>query len=463
MVLPNFSEMEDVLYPQAPSKCASLEMLGWLFGHGAKTDALPLPSGFATDDSNVILFFVENSSNLIASSIFEATARHITVNFRYERRGHRYRDVQRLLETRTSFNQALQLLIKRGLPIFPLNEPLRDHRQFNTPDHPLSLFILGGADLKFIILVLETGIDVNGAGADPHLGTPLLAAIQTGNGALIQELVARGAEVNDGYSLGAVLRSQGSDIRLVELLLSYGADPNAETSSGRIAFHEVLTHCDPCLGPRKREIVERLLTYGAKVNARALFFGPDSLGPSSLEIFCSHSCDECISTAQLLLERGAEVDTPANHQGGNALMRACQRRHIALIKLLLHHKANPNQKSWIRKHKRAFEELKLSSPLIESAARGDIAIVLLLLAAGAKLPTTEADHPLVAAAAEGKLDTVALLLGLQKERPILERAIREASRNGHAVVVAHIQQHIWTDEAPAREQQVQEIQEVHDD
>lgn len=398
----------------------------------------------------------------------------------------------------------LQFLIHRNIPIFSPDEPLVDHKNFTTRMHPLSFFILLVPDLEFIYQVLETGIDVNGTGQNVKTDTPLGAAAQIDNLTLVKELICRGALVNDTecgskytplqlacgaldcrndsfdeglcparFDVASYLLEKGADpnatgskrgetplrlalmspnpnIQLIELLLESRADVNELTWGHRSILQVALSETSH-LGMHKQHVVEMLIDNGAEVNAR--WTGdPERLSASAIEETCRLDNPDCINLVELLLDRGAELNPPIDYIGSTVLDIACICRNIDLIKLLLDRGMDPNPKMSYR-----------CGPLAVAAAKGDLVIAILLLAAGAKVSVGSGfcveccfweccPLPLVAAAMNGRLDMVALLLDLETREDVFERAISSARENGYLAIASYIQHHIDRNNSPPQMQ-----------
>ena len=420
----------------------------------------------------------------------------------------------------------LRALISRNVPIFSPGEPFRDDRSFDINIHPLSFFIQLEPGLDFIYQVLETGIDVNGTGRDVRLDTPLRAAAKLGDIALVKVLISRGALTRDmecrspytslqmacglvHFDMAKALLESGADpnqtgsydsatplqmalvsstpdIHFIHLLLDYGADVNA-LAWGRRSFdhdyHEALyLYTDPDakwsilhialtvanhLGVHKRRVIGMLIDRGARINARSMARGLDSgpgPGQSALEAVCQRGGLDCIDFVTLLLDRGATLDPPMNYQGSSALEIACSTRNIDLVKLLLDRGMSPNPRFGLRLFGGGQLELA-RGPLAIAAANGDIAVVLLLLAAGARV-SVGSEHvgyygcsscPLAAAAYKGRLDTVALLLDLETREEAFDWAISAARRKGHLAIASYIQKHVDGKYSPPLEVQEEEL------
>ncbi|MCJ1242723.1 hypothetical protein MMC14_010732 [Varicellaria rhodocarpa] len=122
--------------------------------------------------------------------------------------------------------------------------------------------------------------------------------------------------------------AQGA-LKLVNLLLSYGACPNAR-SEGNAFRQEVRSPLINALrGSQNKQVILALLERGADTN----FAGPD--GRTTLHV-CIEECNEFQGLAELLLRFGADVNRQAS-DGSLALHKAVAESKLNAIELLLHY------------------------------------------------------------------------------------------------------------------------------
>lgn len=318
-------------------------------------------------------------------------------------------------------------------------------------------------------LLLAQGTDVNVKTSSDT--TPLHLAARISNRDLVELLLAKGAAIDASDNLKATalhLAVQNRNLPIVELLLAKGANPNLTDHSGTTPLSRAVQDgvvnllgpllaggADPNLGDRNaitplhwaamlsggETCAEMLLKNGASVTNRVNWAPgaqppknrsqaiiPQGVTPLGLAIGYGQ-----VKTAQLLLDRGADVETMADHANPNGngntapgLEVAIVKNNRAMVKLLLERKANPNIKvynGW--------------TPLIAAAAAGQKELVELLLANGAELNALAPGgwSPLSAAVHYSKPEVAELL----RQRGAIEDLARSSSitvaRGGTKVTV----------------------------
>ena len=366
-------------------------------------------------------------------------------------------------------------------------------------------FFAGQGDLKAVQYLLACGANAGDAGRMER--SPLMEAADAGQQAVVEELLHHNLDVNyvnklgdsaillaarhgyvrsvelllkhgasvDGFettktgnagATGTTLCKStplsesctGGHVELVQLLLSYGAQPNIATSSGGApiqiaakkgysvilrhlldagananirnarthwtALHEACEHSNV-------SVVETLLTYGCETNTHTLGDGSTPLTLAAMKrnhaivmrlLACGrvdiNATDSRNKTAlyhaayrnapdvvAALLNRGAKTDTMGQEGGNryNALLQACQsQRCYSIVERLLQAGANLeacNTQGWTALH--------------ESSAHGNYAVTRLLLEYGANANATDYEDsqtPLHKAAYRGHSSVLKLLL-----------------------------------------------------
>lgn len=258
--------------------------------------------------------------------------------------------------------------------------------------------------------------------------------------------------------IGAALESWKCDVSLLELLLRGGAYTGETASSVSIPFLQQAIHI------HSFQLVECLVSAGANVNHYWKCKVDNLVTPLQSAVWMKH--DDIV---KLLLQRGADVNAPANENGGQtALQIAASQNNHAMVKLLVSHKADVNGMPSPVRGRSALQEaasrgfVQLTQYLLDcgadpnlpaarlggftalqgAAIEGKLRIVIMLLQAGAHVnaaPAIEQGRSATEGAAEnGRLDTLHLLL---KHHPdteefdiIRKRAAKLALANGHLAI-----------------------------
>lgn len=210
--------------------------------------------------------------------------------------------------------------------------------------------------------------------ADNRQVTPLMYAAEVGSLDAMRLLIDRGADVNaqNGFGSTALMWSV-DDPAKVRLLLDHGADVNLAAKSGRTALI-IAGFTNP-----SAEVVRMLLAKGAKVQVmdtrhvtplNAATFGDDT------------------AAVRLLLDAGADINTPDTFIGLTPLMNAAGNRNLEAVKLLLAKGAKVNAVSkteGLPKIQTGTVEFGGWTPLLMAAAFGPPESVQTLLDAGAHI------------------------------------------------------------------------------
>jgi ankyrin len=255
-------------------------------------------------------------------------------------------------------------------------------------------------------LLLDRGADINTRRKDDW--TPLHLASYFGNIEIVRLLLNHGAdpEAAEGDMGDKPLhrvacgeyKSQEDGVRVAQLLLERGADVNTQRRD-----HQTPLHLASYYG--NIEIVCLLLDHGADLEA-----ADGNVGGKPLHhVPCGEykSQEDGVRVAQLLLERGADVNTRCDdHQ--TPLHLASYFGNIEIVRLLLNHGADPEA-----------AEGNMGEKPLHRVARGEyksqedgVRVAQLLLERGANVNTQRKDHqtPLHLASYFGNIEIVRLLL-----------------------------------------------------
>lgn len=210
--------------------------------------------------------------------------------------------------------------------------------------------------------------------ADDHQITPLMYAAEIGSVDAMRLLLDRGADVNAQNAYGSTaLMWSVSDPAKVRLLLDHGAQVNTTAKSGRTALI-IAAFTNP-----SAEVVRLLLAKDAKVGVMDV----RHVTPVNAATFANDT-----ATIRLLLDAGADIDTPDTFIGLTPLMNAAGNRNVEAVKLLVAKGAKVNAVSkteGLPKIQTGTVEFGGWTPLLMASAFGPPEAVQVLLDAGARV------------------------------------------------------------------------------
>jgi ankyrin repeat protein len=210
-------------------------------------------------------------------------------------------------------------------------------------------------------LLVEAGADLNARNGQGL--TILEDVLQSRDGEKVRFLVEAGADVRIGAPvLWAV---PAGNVSVLKLLFDHGADPNAALDvDGEFHFQGFLRGTTPLMraaADQPLEVLELLLNFGADVN------GQDRAGRTAVDVAVLHGRQDI---AQWLQDHGGTG--PDRGSFAAALLTSAERGQVDQVREGLAHGANPNVRG----------EGGVT-PLILAAREGRLAIVEMLLGAGA--------------------------------------------------------------------------------
>ncbi|KAI0263297.1 hypothetical protein BC834DRAFT_327603 [Gloeopeniophorella convolvens] len=157
--------------------------------------------------------------------------------------------------------------------------------------------------------------------------TPLYCAAKLGLAYLVDRLAASHPEsvemTSNGHGTPLQAAAKGNYLSIVQALLKYGADVNAESGAFGTALQAASSR-------GHLEITRLLLEHGTDVNAA---------GGDSENALQSASREGHLEITQLLLEHGADTDA-RDDDGGTALQAALRAGHLEIARLLLEYRAD---------------------------------------------------------------------------------------------------------------------------
>ncbi len=194
------------------------------------------------------------------------------------------------------------------------------------------------------------------------------------------------------------------DVALVERLLAAGADVNAKNDYGATPLSQAAV-----VGNAR--VIRALLTAGADVES------PNADGQTALMVLARTSN---VEAARLLLKRGAKANAREHWREQTPLMWAAAEAQPAMVKLLVKHGAELDARSKENNFERQITaEPRMQArpsggftPLLYAARRGCLECARILVKAGAdvNLPDPDGVTPLLLATLNFSFDTAALLI-----------------------------------------------------
>ncbi len=213
---------------------------------------------------------------------------------------------------------------------------------------PLNLAIEAGHE-KIARLLIGRGANINALDNRWPSRTPLHSAVMSNSISIAELLFAKGADINvrNNYLETPLhLAVENECMEMAEFLIEKGADVNSGIDNGARTPMEIAS------GNFNREMARLLMRKGAKLSSRCgtLFVYSAEKGDKELVemllnngIKVNHADDwgrtalhwasmrDCISVAQLLIEKGADIN-PINRDGQTPLDRALTSEIVSLLR-----------------------------------------------------------------------------------------------------------------------------------
>jgi len=271
-----------------------------------------------------------------------------------------------------------------------------------------------------LLLVLAKSLQADGNTA----GDTLAKASRLGDVKTLESLLSAGisADLQDRYGRAPIYYAASfKQVKAVELLLAYHADPNPPITSRSF---EPSTPLQWAAELGNRQLASILIAAGARVNET----GP--MGRSAL-----HCANDQLGVIRLLIEKGADVNA-RDREGESALDEAAWHGSFDTVALLLAHGARINES----------ETKTGATPINEAAYKGHARLVeyLLQFKPDLEIPDKHGYRPLDNAIRMGKEDCALLLLaaaGDQQTPEFFQKAMDMAIRKAEPVVVESLIKH----------------------
>jgi len=289
----------------------------------------------------------------------------------------------------------------------------------STGDTPLMCCVEGGS-LKLVNFLVASRANVNATNNENQIA--LHFAVSESDGQMVRALIAHGSQVNicdlSANISPLYLAVMIGDVDIVRTLLASGADVSlsalfdSELQSRNSACNSSLPLGVACAGGYL-SIVQSLVAFNASVNAL------DDTGKTALNVACQHGHVDIVNCLLAAMKKESETEQASSssdcqccndkrcvdvnkvdNSGATALLTAAREGDVAIVSMLLQAGANPN-----------LEDSNGNLPLY-CAARLDhvnVCRVLCEFKADGNRPCKES-MPLHAASNQGNVEICSLLL-----------------------------------------------------
>lgn len=222
-----------------------------------------------------------------------------------------------ILQGCSDTSQAREELGKRGFTIS--TESFINSIEYNQPDVAF-LFLRAGMDPNTIITETKEPV--------------IILASKNGNVKIVKLLIDFGADINNRDTDGGtalIHAASNGNIEVEKVLLEAGADINAEDFN----FGNALT---AALVKGYINDVKLLISQGANVNYL------NNLGQTPLMMASYFGYAEIVKT---LIENGADINIACRDKGWTPLMYAIEQSHYEVVKILVENGAKQDIHSWV--------------------------------------------------------------------------------------------------------------------
>ncbi|KAK4474487.1 hypothetical protein MN116_001637 [Schistosoma mekongi] len=334
-------------------------------------------------------------------------------------------------ETQLNFRKFLQaagienMLIKDGRRISDtevLNEIRKEVAVLSMNDDDgrtssLILACLNGDDEAAKLLILSGECDANETASDGE--TALTCAISSNSVRIVELLLTHGADPNfRGKKVECTPLMEAASVGytdIVKLLLEHGACVSQKSNTGNTALHYAATS-------GHLECVCLLLQYNSPMEVQ------NDTGHTPLMEATSNGH---VDVARCLIKHGCDINTHSAEFKESALTLASYKGHAEMVRFLLTAGAD---------HEHRTDEMHTA--LMEAAMEGHVEVARLLLAHGANvnIPQDSFESPLTLAACGGHTELAHLLIGYGADTEEVNdegyTPLMEAAREGHEETVA---------------------------
>lgn len=267
----------------------------------------------------------------------------------------------------TAAEKKLLAAVEAG-KVRPLRAALRDCLHIEVTD-VLNHLVEQGNSRATATLAGE--VDVNAHPTD--LTTPLMSAVQAGDGEMVRVLIEAGADVNymdsDGFDSAISIAATSGDEAMVRYLLDHGANDGEviemaafqAVKAGHLDVAELLL---PFATPKRKAALKKEIQIARRKAA------PKSVSAQEARAFITAAKQGDLKAVRAALKAGIRVESALDKQtGGTALHIAAEQGHHRIVSALLEAGADPNRTDdWAQLPLMQAQDAKTVQLLIEHGA-----------------------------------------------------------------------------------------------